>query len=149
MTLLDYFTVTNPVKLKNTPFEMFETQLGTLNIKLFRTRHVTTSKTSLRNSQLSYGLLFDDKVLFTADTQFNPEQLNYLLENYNIDTIFHDCDISGYSIGVHATYKQLAALRPETKAKTYLCHYSDVYKLFDPKKDGFAGFAEAGVYYNF
>lgn len=149
MDLYDYFNVITPLRINKSPFEMFEAQLGTLNIKLFRTRHVTTSDKTLHNSQLSYGLIFDDSVLFTADTQFNPEQLNYLLENYNIDTIFHDCDIVGYSIGVHATYKQLCGLKPEIKAKTYLCHYSDVGKLFDPTEDGFAGFAQAGVYYNF
>ena len=61
---------------------MFEFNVGSINVKIFRTRHVTTSKTSLRNSQLSYGVLIDDRVLFTGDTQFNEFQLRWLLDKY-------------------------------------------------------------------
>ena len=145
----DYFNVIYASRILKKPFDMFEKQFGSINIKIFRTRHVTSSQNSLHNSQLSYGILLDNKVLFTADSQFNPNQLNYLLDNYRIEAIFHDCDLLGFSVGVHASYEQLCTLPAEVKCKMYLCHYNDVEQKPDTTKDGFLGYTQAGVYYNF
>ena len=146
----DYFNQLKPVRIQKKPFEMFEINAFNMNLKLFRTRHVTTRKNSLRNSQISYGLIIDDKVLFTADTQFNKPQLKFILDNYkNIEVIFHDCDIKGFSRGVHAAYDELCTLSPEIRAKTYLCHYSETVNTIDALVDGFAGLAKHWVYYDF
>ena len=151
MKFTDYFNPLFAKKIQSKPFDMFEYNIGSINIKLFRTRHVAQNTKSLRNSQISYGMIFDDRILFTADTQFNPNQLKYLLDNYNIDIIFHDCDIVGYSIGVHATYDQLKTLPLDIKKKMYLCHCTDMDEDKKPivENDGFAGYAKAGVYYTF
>ena len=150
MTFDDYFNQIKPVRILKKPFEMYETNVGSINIKLFRTRHVTTRKNSLKQSQISYGLIIDDRVLFTADTQFNRSQLNYLLYNYRgIEVIFHDCDVMGYSRGVHAAYDELVTLPKVIKEKTYLCHYSEAVSTIDALVDGFAGLAKHWVYYDF
>lgn len=150
MTFDDYFNQIKPVRIQKKPFEMFETNVGSINIKLFRTRHVTTRKNSLKHSQISYGLIIDDRILFTADTQFNPSQLKCLLDKYkNIEVIFHDCDVMGYSRGVHAAYDELVTLPKEIKAKTYLSHYSEAVSTIDALVDGFAGLAKHWVYYDF
>ncbi len=150
MTFDDYFNQIKPVRIQKKPFEMFETNVGSINIKLFRTRHVTTRKNSLKHSQISYGLIIDDRILFTADTQFNPGQLKFLLDKYkNIEVIFHDCDVMGYSRGVHAAYDELVTLPKEIKAKTYLSHYSEAVSTIDALVDGFAGLAKHWVYYDF
>ena len=150
MSFNDYFNQLKPVRIQKKPFEMFEINAFNMNLKLFRTRHVTTRKNSLRNSQISYGLIIDDKVLFTADTQFNKPQLKFILDNYkNIEVIFHDCDIKGFSRGVHAAYDELCTLPPEIRAKTYLCHYSETVNTIDALVDGFAGLAKHWVYYDF
>jgi len=150
MTFDDYFNQIKPVRIQKKPFEMFETNVGSINIKLFRTRHVTTRKNSLKQSQISYGLIIDDRILFTADTQFNPSQLQFLLDKYkNIEVIFHDCDVMGYSRGVHAAYDELVTLPKEIKAKTYLSHYSEAVSTIDALVDGFAGLAKHWVYYDF
>lgn len=150
MTFDDYFNQIKPVRIQKKPFEMFETNVGSINIKLFRTRHVTTRKNSLKKSQISYGLIIDDRILFTADTQFNPEQLKFLLDKYkNIEVIFHDCDVMGYSRGVHAAYDELVTLPKEIKEKTYLSHYSEAVSTIDALVDGFAGLAKHWVYYDF
>lgn len=150
MTFDDYFNQIKPVRIQKKPFEMFETNVGSINIKLFRTRHVTTRKNSLKKSQISYGLIIDDRILFTADTQFNPSQLQFLLDKYkNIEVIFHDCDVMGYSRGVHAAYDELVTLPKEIKAKTYLSHYSEAVSTIDALVDGFAGLAKHWVYYDF
>ena len=149
MTFNDYFTEL-PIKLiQKKPFEMYETDIGSLNIKFFRTRHVTTRSDSFKNSQISYGLIFDDRILFTGDTQYNPEQLNFLVQKYkNIEYIFHDCDVSGYSAGVHASYEQLKGFPDELRKKMLLCHYNEKMTELDAVKDGFYGFVQRGVYYN-
>ena len=150
MKFEDYFREIEIHKILTKPFEMYESKIGNINIKLFRTRHVTSRPDSLKNSQISYGVLIDEKVLFTADTQFNEPQLRYLLSRYKtIECIFQDCDISGYSAGVHASYDQLCSLPPEVRSKMYLCHYSDSVNSIDALVDGFAGLAKHGVYYNF
>lgn len=150
MTFDDYFNQIKPVRIQKKPFEMFETNVGSINIKLFRTRHVTTRKNSLKKSQISYGLIIDDRILFTADTQFNPSQLQFLLDKYkNIEVIFHDCDVMGYSRGVHAAYDELVTLPKEIKEKTFLSHYSEAVSTIDALVDGFAGLAKHWVYYDF
>lgn len=150
MTFDDYFNQIKPVRIQKKPFEMFETNVGSINIKLFRTRHVTTRKKSLKKSQISYGLIIDDRILFTADTQFNPSQLQFLLDKYNkIEVIFHDCDVMGYSRGVHAAYDELVTLPKEIKEKTFLSHYSEAVNTIDALVDGFAGLAKHWVYYDF
>ena len=150
LSFSDYFTELPITKILSNPFEMYETNFGTLNIKMFRTRHVTTKQNSFRNSQFSYGLIFDDKVLFTSDTQYNPGQLKFLLERYtNIEHIFHDCDVSGFSSGVHAAYEQLKTLPADVRKIMSLCHYNEKVNTVDAVADGFYGFVQRGIYYNF
>lgn len=150
MTFDDYFNQIKPVRIQKKPFDMYETNIGSINIKLFRTRHVTTRKNSLRDSQISYGLIIDDRVLFTADTQFNRPQLEFLLNKFpGIETIYHDCDVMGYSRGVHAAYDELVTLPKEVKEKTILCHYSEAVSTIDALVDGFAGLAKHWVYYDY
>lgn len=150
MTFEDYFNQMKPKLIQKKPFDMYEIDAFGMNLKLFRTKHVTTRKNSMKNSQISYGLIIDDKILFTADTQFNPSQLKFLLDKYkNIEVIFHDCDIKGFSRGVHAAYDELVTLPAEIRAKTYLCHYSEAVNTIDALVDGFAGLAKHWVYYDF
>ena len=145
LTLDDYFIQIKPEKIEDFPFELYETNVGSINIKLFRTRHVTCNDPSV--FQISYGLLIDDKVLFPSDTQFNPEQLNYLLEKYPVKVIFHDCDFPGYSEAVHASYAQLKTLPAEVRKMMYLCHYNGSAEQFNPEQDGFRKLARPGVWY--
>ena len=150
MSFNDYFSELPIKKIQKKPFEMFESNIGSINVKLFRTRHVTTRPNSFRNSQFSYGIIFDDRILFTGDTQYNPSQINFLLDKFpRIEHIFHDCDVSGASSGVHATYSQLKQFPPEVRAKMSLYHYSKKKNEVDAEKDGFAGFVQHGIYYIF
>ena len=150
MSIDDYFAQVRPVRIQKKPLEIFEANVGTINLKLFRTRHVTTRTDSLKNSQLSYGVIIDDRILFTGDTQFNKEQLELLLKEYpTIECIFHDCDFSGYSEGVHASYKQLKTLDASIKEKMFLVHYNSTAQKYAPVEDGFLGFTKPGIYYQF
>ncbi len=145
LTLDDYFVQIKPEQIVAQPFEIYEANVGSINVKLFRTKHVTCSDPDV--FQISYGLMIDDRVLYPCDTQFNPEQLDYLVHNFPVKVIFHDCDISGYSEGVHASYAQLKTLPDEIKAMTYLCHYNGRAEEMNPQDDGFRKFARPGVWY--
>ena len=145
LTLDDYFVQIKPEQILTEPFEMYEANVGSINVKLFRTKHVTCSDPEV--FQISYGLMIDDRVLYPCDTQFNPEQIDYLVHNFPVKVIFHDCDISGYSEGVHASYAQLKTLPDEIRAMTYLCHYNGRAEEINPQNDGFKKFARPGVWY--
>lgn len=150
MTFNDYFSELPIKKNRSKPFEMYEANIGSINLILFRTRHVTTKSGSFKNSQFSYGIIFDKKVLFTGDTQYNPEQIDFLLKEFpNIEHIFHDCDVSGYSVGVHASYEQLKNFPPQVRSKMSLYHYNKKMLEVNAEKDGFYGFVQRGIYYIF
>lgn len=146
----DYFSELPIKRIQKKPFEMYESNIGSINVKFFRTRHVTSRKDSLKDSQISYGLIFDDRILFTGDTQYNPEQIDFILAKFpTIEHIFHDCDVSGFSPGVHAPYNKLKNFPPEIKKKMTLYHYNEKIKDFNAEQDGFCGFAKRGFYYIF
>lgn len=149
MTFNDYFNQEKPILIQKKPFEIYECNIGNINLKLFRTKHVTTKEKSLKNSMISYGLIIDDRVLFTSDTQFCKEQVEYINSNYKIEAIFHDCDIMGYAKGVHASYDELKTFSSDIKGKMFLCHYNSAVATKSPQNEGFAGFVQNGVYYNF
>lgn len=149
MTFEDYFNQIQPKHICKKPQDVYEANIGSINIKLFRSYHVTDKKHTLRNKQYSTGLIIDNKILFTGDTQFKPEQLKWILDNYNIEYIFQDCDMAGYSEGVHASYKQLCTLPEEVKNKMLLCHYSVNPDDYNVKEQGFLGFVNSGTYYQF
>ncbi len=144
----DYFTQIKPKKLKNSLRPMYEANIGSINVKLFRTKHLFSSKNNWKNSFYSLGVLIDNRILFSGDTKADKELINWMCDSYNIEYIIHDCQF--YKNAVHAGYDELKEiLTPEQKAKTLLCHYGDDAATRDVKKDGFYGIVERGVYYDF
>jgi ribonuclease BN (tRNA processing enzyme) len=127
------------------PREMYEVNIGTMNLLLFRTNHVPGGCEDWQKAYWSTGLLVDGKVLFSGDTRFDPNLFKDLPME-KVRTIFHDCQL--FEPGaVHATYNQLKGLDPELKRKMYLYHYGDNFGKFDPRADGFAGFTEQMTIY--
>ena len=148
MTFDDYFTQVRPKKYKNSLRPMYEANIGSINIKLFRTKHLFTNKNSWKNSFYSLGVLIDNRVLFTSDTKADPELINWMDSHFNIECIFQDCQF--YPNAVHAYFQELNSfLTKEQKAKTILCHYNDGAQNDDVVKGGYLGLAERGLYYDF
>ena len=147
LTFDDYFELVEPKLLKRKPRILYECNCGSINIKIFRTRHIPDSAGSWKKAFYSVGVLVDDRILFPADTQFDKELIDWMTENYPIEYIFHDCQF--YTGGVHASYDELKTLPEEVRNKIYLCHYGDNFESFDPEKDGFLGFAKEGHFYHF
>ena len=143
----DFFEQIRPELISDTPRPLYQVKVGSIDIKLFRTMHMPDNALSWRDSHLSYGVVIDDRILFPSDTRFDLDMISWFYNKYPIEVIFHDCQF--YTGGVHASYDELKRLPDGIKSKMYLCHYGDNYGNFTPEKDGFAGFAQQGCYYDF
>ncbi|HBD96080.1 MAG: hypothetical protein A2015_16905 [Spirochaetes bacterium GWF1_31_7] len=143
-----FFNQIKPEMISKSPRPLYEINAGSINIKLYRTMHIPDSAKSWSDSSLSYGILVDNRVIFSSDTRFDIDLINWLLKDYpTIEHIFHDCQF--FPGGVHASFQELSTLDPEIKKMINLCHYGDNYKNFHPRDNGFAGFARQGCYYIF
>lgn len=147
LTFDDYFEQITPKLLESEPRPLWEANVGSINLKIFRTMHMPDSVPSWRESAWSTGVLIDNRILFPGDTRFDKELLEYMQKKYNIEWIFHD--VQGYTGGVHAGIEELKTLDSETKKKMILCHYADNFASYDVKADGFAALAKRGIYYDF
>ncbi len=144
----DFFDSIRPEKILNEPREIYEINFENLNLKLFRTKHIPDSANSWKDSFISYGILVDDRILFTSDTRFDPDLINYFLNEFQgIKYIFHDCQL--FTGGVHASYEELLKFPKEIRNMMFLDHYGDNYMDFHPDKDGFIDFVQQGHYYVF
>ena len=147
LTFEDYFNQINPVPVKGAPRPLFETNIGSINIKIYRTMHMPDCAKTWEDSQISFGILIDERILFPCDTRFDPELLNWMEETYHPEIILHDCQaIMG---GVHASIIDLKTLPENIRKKLLLCHYADSFADFNAQSEGFAGLAKPAIYYNF
>ncbi len=143
-----FFNQIKPEMISKSPRPLYEINVGSINIKLFRTMHIPDSAKSWSDSSLSYGILVDNRVIFSSDTRFDIDLINWLLKDYpTIEHIFHDCQF--FPGGVHASFQELSTLDATIKEMINLCHYGDNYKNFHPRDNGFSGFARQGCYYIF
>ena len=144
----DFFEMLLPKKVSDEPRPLYQIQFGEIDIKLFRTMHIPDSAKSWKEAAFSYGILVDERVIFTSDTKHDPDLINMLLDKYpKIEIIFHDCQL--FPGGVHAAYKELMTYPEEIKSKMFLTHYGDNFGDFKPENDGFLGFTKQGFYYHF
>lgn len=144
----DVFEPLYPKFINKDPRDNWEIDVEGINIKMFRTKHTPDGLSSWKEAFLSYGVLIDNKIFFTADSQYDPELIfSYINAFPTIETIFHDCQL--FKGGVHAGYQELFEFPSEIKEKIVLTHFGDNYSNFTPEKEGFAGFAKQGAYYNF
>ena len=142
----DIFEIKNPKLIKESPYRMWEINIGEINLKIYRTKHIPDSENDREKCFFSYGTIINNRVLFTADTRFDKELIFYILENYkDIKIIFHDCQL--FTGGVHASYNELLTFPENIRKMMYLVHYGDNYKSIIPENDGFLGFAQQGIYY--
>ena len=134
-----------PSQIAKSPREIYEVEIEGIGLTIFRTVHIPTEGDNSGSKFWSTGLLIDGRVLFTADTRFDPLLFEQLPMG-NVDTLFHDCQL--YEPGVvHATYDQLKTLDAGLRSKMHLTHYGDTYEKFNPPTDGFVGFAQPWAIY--
>lgn len=145
----DFFDAIYPKKLKNYPRDTYEFNVGKINIKSMRTKHILEAAESWENAGWSTGIIIDDRVMFSGDTQFDRDLIIDYDKKFNLEVIFHD--VQFFTGGVHSSLDELKDLPADIKSKMYLVHVSDNWMQFDDKIEeyGFAGFVQPQVYYNF
>lgn len=145
----DFWDQVKPRPVRGGGREMCEARIGSLELRLFRTKHIPDSAPDWRSSSPSYGVIIDRRVLFTSDTRYDPEMISSLDAEYGFEAIFHDCQL--FTGGVHASLDELAGLPPAIRAKTRLMHYGDKIEDYLPRiaELGFAGIAEQWKTYSF
>jgi ribonuclease BN (tRNA processing enzyme) len=146
----DMWTVHRPRWLVDYPRETFEFDVGSINIKAFRTMHTPGDATSWENSFWSTGIIIDNRILFSGDTKFDRSLLDDFSKIFTFETIFHDAQFFPPG-GVHASIDELISLPEETKKKMTLMHYGDDWEKNIDKvvASGFQGLARQWVYYDF
>ncbi|MEN8170610.1 MAG: MBL fold metallo-hydrolase [Pseudomonadota bacterium] len=145
----DFWNIVRPTRAADIERETWETRLGDLDIKMPRTKHFPDNAKSWRDSFWSCGVLFDERVLFTSDTRFDPDLLIEFDERYKLELIFHDCQF--FTGGVHASLDELSTLPDSLKSKMVLMHYGDNWQQFEEqvKAAGFLSFAKQNHSYTF
>ena len=145
----DFFDLVTPKKLSGYPRPTYETNVGSINLKIFRTKHLPDTAKTWDEFIWSTGILVDDKVMFPSDTMYDPELLIDYDKLFNLEAIFHDTQF--FTGGVHSSLEELKNLPADIKAKTLLVHYGDTYMNYKEKikEYGFADFVEQWHFYNF
>ncbi len=138
----DFWVPLRPAPYRSNPRMYHATLEGLLDIKLFRTKHIPDSALSWEDSAPSYGIIIDNRILFTSDTRYDPDMVLELDAKYHFEQIFHDCQL--FTGGVHASIDELSELPASIKERMYLVHYQDsVENQLNLAKDkGFAGFVQ-------
>ncbi|WP_281887952.1 MBL fold metallo-hydrolase [Paenibacillus sp. YYML68] len=107
-----------------------------LNVKLLPSLHIP--------GKPSYSLLLNDRFFYSADSQFNSEQLHQLHAS-GCKLMMHDCQLTSPG-AVHASLEELLTLPEELQASIWLMHYSDSMPSFIGKT-GKMTFVEQGTIY--
>lgn len=138
----DFWDLIEPKRVRGGDRELAETTVEGIDLALFRTKHIPDNAPSWKESFPSYGLVIDRRVLFTADTRFDPGMVAWAEGLYGLEAIFHDCQL--FTGGVHASLDELASLPASTRARTWLMHYGDKIDELRGRigELGFAGIAE-------
>jgi ribonuclease BN (tRNA processing enzyme) len=149
LTSGDFWDIRRPVWLPGKNRETWEFDSGSINLKIFRTMHIPDSSQNWQDSFPSFGLVIDNKILFSGDTRFDQDMILEFGAGKKIQAIFHDCQL--FKGGVHASLEELSTLPKDIKAKMYLMHYQDTWeKSVDAvAQAGFAGFTQQSAYYIF
>ncbi|HET7839247.1 MAG TPA: MBL fold metallo-hydrolase [Rectinemataceae bacterium] len=145
----DFWNVISPAKVPKAGRELCAAEVGSLSLKLFRTKHIPDSAAGWSDSFPSYGLIIDDRILYTADTRYDPEMVIEMDREYRFETIFHDCQF--FTGGVHASLEELAGLPADIRERTLLMHYGDNAEAFRSRitELGFRGLVEQWKTYAF
>ncbi len=145
----DFWNVQRPESLSGYPRETYHTTIGKIDVKAVRTRHFPQQARTWSESAYSIGLILDDRIFFTGDTQFDPELLTSYDEIFHFDYIFHDAQF--FTGGIHASVEELSTLPESLRNRMLLMHYSDNFREHEKqvKKAGFIGFVRQGAFHTF
>jgi mRNA degradation ribonuclease J1/J2 len=149
LSFSDFWNIIRPQWLPDYPRETYSARLGGIDIKMMRTKHIPDSSYDWQSSFWSCGVIIDERILFTSDTRYDYDLIDFYEKKFKLEAIFHDCQF--FTGGVHASLEEIKQFPPDIKNKMYLTHYGDNWEEFEEKvaKYGFAGLAKQHVYYVF
>ncbi len=149
LTFGDYWERIRPKKEHKLGRETERYEIGELTIRTFRTRHYPEQAKSWKDAMYSTGLVIDDRILISGDTQFDPDLLEEYATQFPVEQIFHD--VQFFTGGIHAGLQEIEQLPGEIKGKMLLYHYNDSYeeKRKEVAEAGFQGFVEPAKTYRF
>lgn len=128
LTFPDLWKVIRPKPIKGFSRDCWQTSIGSIDIKMFRTMHFPDKAKSWRDSAWSCGLVIDERILFTSDTRFDPEMLEEFDSKFSLEVIFHDCQL--FTGGIHTSITELSHLPESIRRKIVLVHYGDKWRDF-------------------
>ncbi len=145
----DFWQIRRPTWLSGYPRETAHAVVGSIDIKTVRTHHFPEQATDWTDSAYSVGLILDDRILFTGDTQFDPDLLADYDTLFNFEYIFHDVQLM--KGGIHASLDELCTLPASLKRRMLLMHYPDGAEAQKAriKSEGFLGLVRQGAFYIF
>ena len=141
----DYVNIINPIETKIiNNLNTYYCKVENLELNIFQTYHCPAvykvpSKEDWEKAMWATGLKVNN-IYISGDTVFNHQALKVFADSSKY--IFHDCQLYTAKKNVHTPYKELLTMFPKWKEKTYLYHYGDDTKNYEPKNDGFLGFAK-------
>jgi len=149
LSFSDMWTEITPEKMKSRERDSWHFSVGEIDITFFRTMHTPDTSVSWKDSAWSTGTIINNKILFTSDTRFDSHMLNFCLNNWHIETIFHDCQF--FDGGVHASINELDTLPDDVKKKIILMHYGDNWDKFQDRVNDslYIDLVKEGHFYNF
>ena len=138
-----------PKLMPRSPRETWEIDVGSINIKLPRTKHFPDTAPTWKESFWSVGVIIDNRILYTSDTRFDRDLLESFDDIYNFDIIYHDTQM--FTGGVHASLDELKELPDRLRAKIILMHYGDNWKTREQEAldAGFHSWAIEGYTHTF
>lgn len=144
----DFWVVHRPTERPDLPRAATEVQVGSINLKTFRTRHFPEQARTWEDAFYSVGFVIDDRVLFTGDTQYDEELVTIMDELYQPEVIFHD--VQFFTGGIHASLKEVNGLPRSVRDRIYLMHYPDSWRDHaDEAKQHGMQFARPWTFYEF
>lgn len=147
--IVDFFDVARPRPLPGREREQHRFSVGGISIRLFRTRHYPEQATSWDDAMYSVGLVIDERVVLSGDTQFDADLIETVEPAGGAEQIFQDAQF--FTGGIHASLDELATLPGDVRRRMTLVHYGDNWE--DQRERiaqlGFAGLARQSAIYEF
>ncbi|QPJ62366.1 MAG: MBL fold metallo-hydrolase [Candidatus Nitronauta litoralis] len=157
LQITDFFDVLRPKTQQIHGRKVWVYQHGPMEIMIMRTRHFPDTAVSVDESQWCSGVFINRRVWISGDTMFDQEYPQRFAEDAEV--MFHDCQL--FNGGVHASYEELMTLPADIRKKMFLYHFGDNWDQIntwvkpdnsfsgDPQKDGFLGWAQQQIAYDF
>ena len=119
----DYWERVRPVKEHHLGRWTERYDFGGITLRAFRTRHYPEQAESWEDAMYSTGLVVDERIFISGDTQFDPELLTEYASQFPVEQIFHD--VQFFTGGIHAGVREIEQLPGEIKGKMLLYHYNE------------------------